>query len=481
MKGYADLIITGSVSLSKNLTAFPDSPRSGQFALVNGALYVYTTIESVQSWYPLTNEKKYYKHTQAIASSSWSVAHGLGTQDLMVAVYDNYNVSQIPSGIVFTDNNSITINFSEGISGKALIFGVGDRSISVGSGSAVLDGTVPVTGNILPDSASLRNLGSASFPYLGVYCDHLYTSGNSIYVNGKKVVEDQSNTIVISTSVDQDLAVKTTGLGDTHLISEALINSEARGGYTFTVPSNNTNKNIVFSNVSTGGNIQFTTGGTTGQVQFLSSEEIDLTAPTIDINGSVDISTNLAVQGNLTVNGTTTTISTTNLNITDKEIVLNSGETSPSGIGGGTGTAGFRFDRGGLSDAVIYFDENDDKFYYGITGGTITEFGSGGGGSGTGVNYVTKSSADPVYTALKDDYILANTSNGAMTLHCPANPTIGDVFYILDVYKTFNLNILTLGGNGSKIEASIDDMELNVPGNQYKMIYTGTDMGWRII
>ena len=43
-----------------------------------------------------------------------------------------------------------------------------------------------------------------------------------------------------------------------------------------------------------------------GQLDIVADTEIQIAAPTIDINGAVDISSNLGVGGNLTVTGTTT-------------------------------------------------------------------------------------------------------------------------------------------------------------------------------
>jgi len=88
---------------------------------------------------------------------------------------------------------------------------------------------------------------------------------------------------------------------------------------------------------------------------------------TIDPSGSVSINSDTTVTGNLTVAGTTTTITTTNTAITDRVIVLNDGE-SGSGITGRY--SGLEFDRGSANNALIVFDENDDKFKISTDGGS---------------------------------------------------------------------------------------------------------------
>jgi hypothetical protein len=81
-----------------------------------------------------------------------------------------------------------------------------------------------------------------------------------------------------------------------------------------------------------------------------------------------DLTTNnLTVEGDLTVNGTTTTINTTNLEVEDNIITLNKGET---GAGVSEGKAGLMVDRGSENDAVLIYDESDDKWKVGFYDGT---------------------------------------------------------------------------------------------------------------
>ena len=88
---------------------------------------------------------------------------------------------------------------------------------------------------------------------------------------------------------------------------------------------------------------------------------------TIDPSGSVNLNSDTTVTGNLTVAGTTTTISTTNTAITDRVIILNDGE-SGSGITGRY--SGLEFERGSANNALLVFDENDDKFKISTDGGS---------------------------------------------------------------------------------------------------------------
>ena len=89
------------------------------------------------------------------------------------------------------------------------------------------------------------------------------------------------------------------------------------------------------------------------------------------INGNYDIvtlgtddevsitSSALTVTGNLTVQGTTTTVNSTDLDIKDRVVVLNKGETGA----GVTGTyAGLEVDRGTLQEAKLVYDDSQDQW-----------------------------------------------------------------------------------------------------------------------
>jgi hypothetical protein len=73
----------------------------------------------------------------------------------------------------------------------------------------------------------------------------------------------------------------------------------------------------------------------------------------------------LTLSGNLTVNGTTTTVATTNTTVTDNLLELN------SGAGSNANDSGILIERGSTGDnAIIAWDESEDKFIVGTTTAT---------------------------------------------------------------------------------------------------------------
>ncbi len=164
----------------------------------------------------------------------------------------------------------------------------------LGTGTSTFSGDIEITGSILPSADITYDLGSAARQWRDVYI-----GPGSLYVNGKKVLEDISDTITITTDLDQNLAMKTTGIGT------ILLSATSTGSLTLESSSGNININ------SASGNLNI---GTTGSGQF--------NLGTIDSgvwNGTdIDISdfTNLGV-------------SATGLSLSGDNIALTSGYTIP--------------------------------------------------------------------------------------------------------------------------------------------------------
>ena len=87
----------------------------------------------------------------------------------------------------------------------------------------------------MPAPGAKVNLGSPDRPFSSIYADDLYLSAHSLYINNKKVIEDVSGTIQISTDPNQSLNIVTTGVGNLSFLSEDEINLVADGGIEATV------------------------------------------------------------------------------------------------------------------------------------------------------------------------------------------------------------------------------------------------------
>jgi hypothetical protein len=124
----------------------------------------------------------------------------------------------------------------------------------------------------------------------------------------------------------------------------------------------NSTEKLYFNDTS-----QFIQGSSATVLSIGATDEIDLTATTIDMNGAADISGTLAVgsnltvggntviTGNLTVNGTATSLSTEAITLDDNTIVLNSNET-----GTPSANAGLEIERGTSLNVGLRFKEDGD-------------------------------------------------------------------------------------------------------------------------
>ena len=166
--------------------------------------------------------------------------------------------------------------------------------------SSVTDQQLQLTGHIIPKEDNTYDLGSSSKMFRDVYI-----GPGSLYVNGKKVIEDDSGSITVSTTVDQSLHIKTTGTGQTTMQSAAGLNltTTSTGDITFTTAS---------------GQVNFDGDVIVNAAKSISSSNANpiTFADPIAVSGTSSM-TNLTVTGDLTVQGSTTTIDSTTVNITN--------------------------------------------------------------------------------------------------------------------------------------------------------------------
>ena len=103
-----------------------------------------------------------------------------------------------------------------GLSGGAT---TGDATLNLDTTSATFTGGVQtflaagtLAGHVIPATTNTYDLGSTSKVWRDVYI-----GPGSLYVNGQKVLEDDSGTITVTADANQNLSIKTTGSGDVEL------------------------------------------------------------------------------------------------------------------------------------------------------------------------------------------------------------------------------------------------------------------------
>lgn len=215
----------------------------------------------------------------------------------------------------------------------------GDVLSATGGGGSV--DLTKVSTNIVPTTNSTLDIGSPTNRFKTLYCDEAKLSTNTLYIGDVPVLGTDNGNIMVKADPNQNLSVKTTGMGNLGIHSSNITEMLSDG---------------------VGGGVNVKAMGTNGTVNITSaSGRIEMTAPTINMSGNTTTG-NLTIGGNLTVQGTTTTVDSANLSIADNIVELNKGET---GQGVSKLQAGIKIKRGDLQDQHIVFDEASDRWKVG--------------------------------------------------------------------------------------------------------------------
>ena len=103
------------------LNTFPANPFEGKLALVDGMIYVFTTIKNIETWYPLTNQINNFVHTQGINATTWVIDHNLNSSNFTYFAFDKSN-NLITGTFNKVNENQFTLTFPNAQSGRAILF-----------------------------------------------------------------------------------------------------------------------------------------------------------------------------------------------------------------------------------------------------------------------------------------------------------------------------------------------------------------------
>lgn len=109
-------------------------------------------------------------------------------------------------------------------------------NVAISSYAPLQISSLTVNGNILPSANVSYDLGSSTLMWRDIY-----VGPGSLYVNNKKVISDDTGNITVSTDVDENLILKTTGTGQTTVQSATGVNLTATGSGDVTVTTSSGN------------------------------------------------------------------------------------------------------------------------------------------------------------------------------------------------------------------------------------------------
>jgi hypothetical protein len=216
------------------------------------------------------------------------------------------------------------------------------------TGNSTID-NVNLTGNIIPDIANVYGLGNVTH-----YFKDAFIGPGSLYVNGKKVLEDVSGTINFTTDINQNLKITTSGSGD------VIFDPIGTGVISIKGPLQ----------IEAGVNLTSSDGNAINFANPIGVNSITTHQANTDLaisangTGTIKLNDDVTVSGNLTVSGTTTYINTETVQLYDNIIDLNSNFTT----GSPTENAGVRVLRGDDPAVLVRWNESTDKWQYTVDG-----------------------------------------------------------------------------------------------------------------
>lgn len=137
MDVLANLKFSNSHAILENFPDFPLNPELGQLSLVNGILYLFVNLGGFTTWYPISNETRYFIHYQGSLSTKWTITHNLDTSNFIFFVYDELNKLISPE-YEFIDNNVFCLNFTAAKKGRAVVFVAAERYVPVVSSDSLV-------------------------------------------------------------------------------------------------------------------------------------------------------------------------------------------------------------------------------------------------------------------------------------------------------------------------------------------------------
>ena len=339
-----------------------------------------------------------------------------------------------------------------GLSGGAT---TGDATINLDTTSATFTGGVQtflaagtLAGHIIPATDNTYDLGSSSKMWRDVY-----VGPGSLYVNGQKVLEDDSGTITVTADANQNLTIKTSGSGDVELNASGtgVINLQSgitvdagqvltgTGGLTMgsniNLNSNNINnlanpvettdaatKAYVDAQVDTadalselsGDSDDITEGSTNlfftnarADARVAAASDLVRTTGTQTVAGAKTFSDDAIFSGNLTVSGTQTIINTTTASLADNIIELNR-----DASGTPSEDAGLQVNRGSSADVFLQYKESTDRWQFTNDGTTFFSLPTSTADIAENTNlYYTNARADArIANAIVDEDNMASNS-----------------------------------------------------------------------
>jgi len=315
------------------------------------------------------------------------------------------------------------------------------------AGMTLTGGISSIAGSIVPSADVTYDLGSPAKQWKDIY-----VGPGSLYVNGQKVLQDDSGTITFSADTDENIRIKTLGTGILQL-----------GSSTSTIQVDSTLQISAGKNITDSAGIKVNFGD---NIEMNGNKVIGLGAPssandaatktyvdtaignistsaisagnsniqvvdtgtgtvTVTVDGSTALTvdaTGVVVAGNFTVSGTTTSVNSNTINLADNIITLNSDAT-----GAPTQNAGVEVKRGDEANVQLRWNEGSTKWTFTNNGAVYYPIAVSTTDLAEGTNqYFTDARARSALNITNSTGISYNSSTGTFGLGSIPNSSLSN-------------------------------------------------------
>ena len=253
------------------------------------------------------------------------------------------------------DTSGVTAAFQAADAAVTAAFQAADATLQAQIDAGSFDGSA-IDQNLVPAVTDTYSLGTPDM----VWKD-LYIGPGSLYLNGTKILEDNSGTITMYADAGQNLSFGATGGGsiDLNAGDESI---QIKSDLVLSVGE--TISTVGGAATRFGGSVNMQThkienvGAPTADLDVATKLYVDTLIAAGVVSGDRTFDANVVVEGNLTVSGTTTTVNSETITLADNIIDLNSNLTS----GAPTEHAGIRVMRGDESAVQVRWNETEDHW-----------------------------------------------------------------------------------------------------------------------
>ncbi len=218
VKIHSDIILKNATLTGAQFLDFPTNPRIGTEVLVEGIKYIWSNINGVTTWYPLTNRYQNFVHTQGVDALEWNIIHNFDTMNIIFFVYNHIGELQFAQHD-FVSNNEIKIIFTEATRGRCVVFAASELfSPSLSATNITINDTINVGSNILPTTNGVANIGSPTNRFASIYANDMFLSTNTLWVGDTPFMGTINGSIGLKSSVGENLHLQTQGVNDEVLI-----------------------------------------------------------------------------------------------------------------------------------------------------------------------------------------------------------------------------------------------------------------------